>query len=385
MLPLAPHTLRQLALGTVTGIVLRPLDGPRTAIGSFAIGWLAGDFAPQLLAASLTDTALAVRRHRATPLGLALTAATTVGLGVAIGSAWRSRITLAEAAHTSPLPRPPLRRLLRPLHFRDTAVRVDRNLPYGPYGGRNRLDLYRPADRDGDGAPVLVQIHGGGWTIGSKEQQGRLLMNAMAAQGWVCVAINYRLAPRSRWPAHLDDVRAALGWVQREIRSYGGDPGHVVLTGGSAGGHLAALAALTAAPGSIAACVPFYGVYDLLGEDQDVFTLGMRESLLAPRIFAPDAVDEDYRVASPLHQVHPDAPDFLVLHGRLDTLVSVRQARAFVARLRAVSRGRVDYAELALTQHAFDVVGSVRAHHAVAAVSRWLVRHHAERTSPSLP
>src|SRR3989442_2578192 len=101
------------------------------------------------------------------------------------------------------------------------------------------------------------------------------LMLPLAAEGWVCVAANYRLSPRAAFPEHLIDCKLALRWVREHIESFGGDPDFVVVTGGSAGGHLAALVALTAnapeyQPGfedtdtSVTACVPFYGVYDLV-------------------------------------------------------------------------------------------------------------------------
>jgi len=356
-------TARQAVLAALAANVLHPLYGRRTAVESFAAGWPVGELAPQLLALSLADTALAVRRRRATPLGLGLACATTAGLAWSIRRARRSRGVLADELS---------RRLARPFHFRDPAVRVDRNIGYGPHPRRNTLDVYRPAGREVVDAPVLVQIHGGAWTIGAKEEQGRPLMNRMAARGWVCIAINYRLAPKYRWPAQIDDVETALAWVEREIKAYGGDPDQVVLTGGSAGGHLAALAALRAEPGRVVGCVPFYGVYDMLGEDQDVFTVGMRESLLEPRIFAPGSDDATYRAASPLHQDLSSAPDFFLLHGTHDSLVSVRQARAFAERLRRNSPSSVTYAELPGAQHAFDIFGSIRAHHAVDAVERWL-------------
>ena len=71
-------------------------------------------------------------------------------------------------------------------------------------------------------------------------------MQQLAAQGWVCVAINYRLAPRDPFPAQIIDVKRALAWIREHIADHGGDPDYVAITGGSAGGHLAALAALTA-------------------------------------------------------------------------------------------------------------------------------------------
>ena len=71
-------------------------------------------------------------------------------------------------------------------------------------------------------------------------------MYHMAQRGWLCVSINYRLSPESAFPAHIEDVKLALGWVKQHIDDYGGNPDYVAITGGSAGGHLATLAAVTA-------------------------------------------------------------------------------------------------------------------------------------------
>lgn len=381
------HTLRQAALAVLTANAVRPLTSEAAAVPAFAAGWITGELAPQLLLAGLADTAVAVARRRATPLGLALAAATTAGLGYLT---WRASGTGAafkevlDEALTAVDPEPTereqrdartsLRTLARPFALADPRVEVIRDIPYTKGGVKARLDVYRRREDDAEraaDAPVLVQIHGGAWTIGRKEEQGLLLMNRMAAQGWVCVAINYRLAPRYRWPTQINDVRNAISWVRDHIAEYGGDPGYLVLTGGSAGGHLAALAALTADP-PVAACVPFYGVYDLAGDDP--YAVYVRK-FLTRRVFADGATIEDFREASPIEHITPDAPDFFVIHGDSDTMVSVRQARAFVERLREVSRAGVTYAELPGAQHAFEIFGSIRAHAAIGAVQQWLEWH----------
>ncbi len=152
-------------------------------------------------------------------------------------------------------------------------------IAYGDAGRRNELDVWRRSDLPLDGkAPVLLQVHGGAWVIGNKEQQALPLLAHMAENGWVCVSINYRLSPRATWPDHIVDVKRALAWVKANIADHGGDPDFVSITGGSAGGHLTALAALTAnepvfQPGfeeadtSVVAAVPFYGVYDFTNRD----------------------------------------------------------------------------------------------------------------------
>jgi acetyl esterase/lipase len=171
--------------------------------------------------------------------------------------------------------------------------------------------------------------------------------------------------------------------VQENIARYGGDPDFIALTGGSAGGHLCALAALTAndpqwQPGfadadtSVAAAVPFYGVYDFVDEGR----IGNRGlvPLVQRHLFHAKLRDrpELFRAASPMHRVHRDAPPFFVVHGGNDSLVPVEQARLFAETLRAVSSAPVVYAELPGAQHAFDVIGSPRAHSAARAVAGFL-------------
>ena len=120
------------------------------------------------------------------------------------------------------------------------------SLRYGDAGRRNQLDIWRRPDLPKDGkAPVLVQVHGGAWVIGNKDQQAMPLMAHLADRGWICVSINYRLSPRATWPDHIVDVKRALAWVKDHIADYGGDPDFVAITGGSAGGHPCSLAALT--------------------------------------------------------------------------------------------------------------------------------------------
>ncbi len=271
--------------------------------------------------------------------------------------------------------------------YRDYAH--DADLSYGEYGARNHLDIWRRPDLDRGGrAPVLLQVPGGAWMIGSKRQQAYPLMSHLAELGWVCVAINYRLSPRSTWPDHIVDVKRALAWTKEHIAEYGGDPDWIAITGGSAGGHLCALAALTAndpqfQPGfeeadtSVRAAVPFYGIYDFATADAAMHPL--MTPMLAKYVFKLRRTETSkaFGAASPASYICPDAPPFFVLHGRNDSLVPVEQARGFTARLRDVSRQPVAYAELPFAQHAFDILGSVRAAHAAVAVEQFLAEVYA--------
>lgn len=260
----------------------------------------------------------------------------------------------------------------------------DSNISYGEYGGANQLDIWRRPDLDRTGnAPVLFQIPGGAWTTGNKRGQAHPLMSHLAELGWICVAINYRHSPRNTWPDHIVDVKRALAWVKENIAAYGGDPNFVAISGGSAGGHLSALAALTPndpkfQPGfedadtSVVAAVPFYGRYDWYsiqdpGRAQFVEVL---ERLVVKQKRSTHR--QIYLDASPLRHVRADAPPFFVLHGTDDSLIPVIEAREFVEELRSVSKSPVAYAELPHAQHGFDIFGSPRADQAADAVARFL-------------
>lgn len=398
---------RQAALAAITANAVRPLPGFRPGASSFFPGWLAGELAPHLLALETADTVAHLARGGRDKRGLALAAATTAGLGYLV---WLSRRAVQDveealvegigAEYVEQLEAPPTpaelatpwRQLVNPFAFGRSAkrlgVRVHRDVEFAPHGGRGLLDVYTSDATPSSGAPVLLQIHGGGWTIGRKDQQGLPLMHHLAAKGWVCVAPNYRLAPRDRWPAQIVDVKAAIAWIKDNIADYGGDPSYIAITGGSAGGHLTALAALTPndpdfqpdfedADTTVQVAVPHYGIYDFAGASGLRAVELMRDGFVGPRVIRKPfaAAPEIYEAASPLLRITPDAPDFFVIHGRFDTLVDVRQARMFVERLRATSKRSVVYAELPGAQHAFDVFPSIRSQHVVRAIDRYLHWH----------
>jgi acetyl esterase/lipase len=255
---------------------------------------------------------------------------------------------------------------------------------YGDAGRRNQLDIWKRPDLPADArAPVLINVHGGAWIIGNKDQQAMPLMAHLADRGWVCVSINYRLSPRATWPDHIVDVKRAIAWVKANIAEHGGDPDFVCISGGSAGGHLSSLAALSAnepafQPGfedadtSVQAAVPFYGVYDFTNRD-GTGRADMEDFL--SRLFFKSKLAEahdQWEQASTLSWVGHDAPPFFVVHGSNDTLVPVEQARSFVAMLRAQSKEPVLFAELPGAQHAFEIFDSPRTLFSVSAVHRFL-------------
>jgi acetyl esterase/lipase len=280
---------------------------------------------------------------------------------------------------------PPASRRLNPFQFRDPAVRRTRDIPYLPDDDpRHRLDLYAPNGELPQGAPVLLQIHGGGWTIGNKREQALPLMTHLASRGWICVAANYRLSPRATFPDHLVDIKHAVHWIRENIAGYGGDPDFVVATGGSAGGHLSTMLALTAGdreyqPGfesvdtSVRACVPFYGVYDFT----DHYGLQAQRGLdsFIGRVVMKKRKEDDieaFRRASPMHRIHSGAPPFFVIHGSHDSLAPVEEARHFADLLRRASAAPVAYAEIPGAQHAFEIFHGLRTAHVIRAVDRFL-------------
>jgi acetyl esterase/lipase len=400
---------RRLLLGAAIGAAntanaRQPLTRTgRGAVACFFPGWLTSEMPLHAIGWQVVATLAHARKGALrTPSGL-------VGLGLSLGS-WAalariwSQSTEAPAVFARALEeglgdeledgRDPMpatdpavvrRRLVTgPLMTHAKVWRRERNLSYGEFGRRNQLDIWAREDLPADGrAPVLLQVHGGAWVIGNKDQQGIPLMAHLAERGWVCVAINYRLSPRSTWPDHIVDVKRALAWIKENIADHGGDPDFVAITGGSAGGHLSSLAALSAndpafQPGfeeadtSVVAAVPFYGVFDWTNRDGTGLE-GM-DDFLGKRVLKT-SIEESPEVwdqASPMSWVGPEAPPFMVVHGANDTLVPVEQARAFAAMLRDASKEPVVYAELPGAQHAFEIFDSNRTFAAVGAVHRFL-------------
>jgi acetyl esterase/lipase len=370
---------------------LRPLGWgkiPR-ALASFAFGLPTSELPLQLLGAQAV--AAVGLRGSGTRVSRGLTAASWAGLvalelqarqapaildGVlseTLGQDYRSRVR-----HPRERPRRDaglVRTSLAHRHYTSGS----RDISYGPAGHRNQLDFWRRPDLPRDaGAPVLVQIHGGGWMAGDRTVQAYPLMTLMAELGWVCASISYRLSPRATWPAQLDDVKAAIAWVKENVAEHGGDPDFVAVTGGSAGGHLTMLSALELSR-DVRAAVPYYGPPDWTNRAR------YRYDLLGPALArwvtkrSIEEAPEVFRDASPIDRVHRDAPPFLILQGSHDNLVSAADGRAFAEALRAVSTSPVGYAELPGAWHAFDLFSSTRARATAHAVADFLGVLWAER------
>lgn len=370
------------------------------SIASFMFGLPGSELPRQHMAAHAASAALALARgtHRsaAGKAGLALTAASIATLWKVhqqstdaehlveraltdqLGADYRQRMAEPPAeATTTKLPTYPTPAVRR--RYVDGG-----HIPYGEFGKRTTLDVWKRPDLPTDAqAPVLVQVHGGAWVLGDKEGQAYPLLAHLAERGWVCVSVTYRLSPRATWPDHIVDVKRALAWVRENIADHGGDPSWLAITGGSAGGHLCSLAALTPndpqfQPGfeeadtSVQAAVPLYGVYDWTNRDgtgrDDLFPLLSERIVKQPYESAPEIYDQ----ASPMTHVGAATVPMMILHGTNDTLVPVAQARAMVDMLRGTSEQPVVYVEYPGAQHAFDVFAGNRTNAAVSGIERFL-------------
>ncbi|MCP4967481.1 MAG: alpha/beta hydrolase [bacterium] len=321
-------------------------------------------------------------------IGLAILVVSWVGAAFLIvrsrGSGRVVETELTRAGMVLPLARVPLWRVLAAVPLHGRSVEKIRNVEFRRVAGRVlRLDVYRRRDA-GKNRPVLLYLHGGAWTMGDKTEQGLPLLHHLARQGWVCFTANYRLSPGATFPDQLADAKAALAWIREYGAEYGADPSFIAVSGGSAGGHLAALVGLTAndvryqegfedVDTSVQATVLLYAITDVtnrLGVQSSRFVSMLMEPIVMKAFLA--AEPDKYREASPIDRVHPDAPPFLVVQGEGDTLAPVQEAQAFVARLRDVSRSPVLYMEFPGAQHIFDLFYSYRSARMVEGVQAFL-------------
>ncbi|MBT4161144.1 MAG: alpha/beta hydrolase [Gammaproteobacteria bacterium] len=310
-------------------------------------------------------------------------AETSLALKEGLGEDFESQI---DDVFRERFPSDPDRNLIRhPLSHDDPLVEVIKDVPFGDH--RQTLDIRRARSSATESPkPVLLQIHGGAWTekIGSKNEQGLPLMNHMAKRDWICVATSYRLSPSATFPEHIIDCKQALIWIKDHIHEYGGDPDFIVVTGGSAGGHLSSLCTLSAnhaefQPGcedrdtTVQGAVPFYGVYDFTDSHDLHHHQGLVE-YLEDKILKLDLAgnEEFYREASPYFHINEDAPPCLIVHGDSDTLIPVACGRVFADELKRVSKNPVVYLECKGAQHAFDQLPSIRSEHVKHGVEKFL-------------
>ena len=218
------------------------------------------------------------------------------------------------------------------------AVREELDVVFGKGGDTDlKLDLVTPADGDGP-FPAVVCIHAGGW-VGGKRQEMSQTIHALAGRGYVAVSPDYRLATaQARFPAQVEDCKAAVRWLRANAVKYNIDPDHIGAVGFAAGGHLACMLGVTdkedgldGAGGNadvssrVQAVVSFFGPTDLTAKD---WGPGVSERNLVPLLGGTlEEKPEAYRKASPLTYAGKNAAPLLLFHGAADKMVLVDQSR----------------------------------------------------------
>jgi acetyl esterase/lipase len=235
---------------------------------------------------------------------------------------------------------PEAARAEEPTHFQaspqfPTRVRLYKDLAYVPNGHeRQKLDLYVP-ENSGGLMPLIVWIHGGGWMGGSKKNCPPLLWTR---KGYVVASIDYRLSQDAKFPAQIEDCKAAVRWLRVHASEYEIDEDRIVAWGGSAGGHLASLLGTAgevpewerggpSVSSRVQAVIDWYGRADLTRVATDPTWANSPSALLlggCGKKFAELA-----KKASPILHVSNDDPPFLIMHGTMDTVVPFRQSQAF--------------------------------------------------------
>ena len=231
------------------------------------------------------------------------------------------------------------------------------DVPYGPFP-EETMDLYFPCDGEGP-FPVIVMIHGGGWCDGDKtywEPNGGI---KSVAFGFAVASINYRLGPVHPHPAQIQDVKAAIRFLRANAERYHLDPTRIATWGGSAGGHLAALAGTAAhqpeftdlslgnaeEDESVQAVVDWYGPIwvDRMAQDFEEQHVYVDASLgsVSERMFkllrcTPETLHEKAVAFSPATDITKDCPPVLIQHGTSDPVVPYLQSVRFDEALSAV-------------------------------------------------
>jgi len=325
--------------------------------------------------AAVTTPGLAVIAHR----GLGERDRIEHAMNEGLGAGWRAGID-AELGKGLRRRLPLARILILPIFRRRWDVRRVANLAYGDAGRRNRLDVYHHRSRP-PGAPVLIHMHGGGYTGGHKNSQSLPLLYRLAGRGWVTISANYRLKPHVKHPDHMIDLKKTIAWARQHAHEYGADPTTLFIAGSSAGGHMASIAALTPndprfQPGFEDADTSVTGVIILNGFLGAYWDQGPESSLLG--------------------HAGPDAPPFFIAHGDLDPQVPASDIRTIADELRRTSDNPVVYAELRGGNHAFDLYHSPRFEalvDAIEAFTAWVrstrpsspLNEHDGREAPSHP
>ena len=219
-----------------------------------------------------------------------------------------------------------------------------------------QLDVYR---RSGDSAakPLVITIHGGSWSGGSRSELPEL-NSYLASRGYVVASVSYRLAPEHPFPAQTEDLNAAIEYLKSHARAISADSSQIVLVGRSAGGQIALQSAYTRRDPAIRGVVSLYGPTDQKWGWDHPSNPRVYDSWAALRSFLhgePVEVPDAYRESSAINHVDSTAIPTLLIHGVKDPLVSVRQSQRLDSALKAAGRRHL-LIELPWATHGCDYV-----------------------------
>jgi acetyl esterase/lipase len=377
-----------LVLFKMTGGALAPILGLTSGLGA-VVGLVRRDW--RMAGAGAAGVALAARFLQDVP-------GSEAGFEAAFGPDWEQRIPALLRPRLLP------RRWSLLAGAPGRAI-WKRDLVYGrnPKTGAALLaDLWGPPPGVAPTGLAVVYVHGGAWRLGDKDMATRTFFRRLAAQGHTVLDIAYTLWPQGDVPTMIAEVKEAVLWLKDRSREVGVDPERIVLMGGSAGAHLALLAAYTAehpslpplsraGDASVRGVVAFYPPTDFLtlrdpierqepgeegegpavpldrvtegcltrlfnlhGDDLDE-ALSFQEFVPAILGGRPDEIPETYRLLSPVYQVGPHCPPTLLLQGTDDIFELAPAVRRLHRELLGVGATSI-LVEFPHTEHAFDLV-----------------------------
>jgi acetyl esterase/lipase len=206
------------------------------------------------------------------------------------------------------------------------SVSLEANIPYDQYK-ETVLDILQPKAQSKEKRPGIIIIHGGGWVNGTKEQRTEYAALKYVDHGFVVANVEYRLAKTATAPAAVNDALKAAQWFHKNAGKYHVDTNRIVVTGDSAGGHLALMVAMTprsakfGPPAKVAAVVNFYGITDVADQIEGP---NMRQYAVT---WVPEQEGrrELAKRLSPMTYVRKDVPPILTLHGDADKTVPYEQ------------------------------------------------------------
>ena len=225
------------------------------------------------------------------------------------------------------------------------AAKVQSDVIYSRVSGEElKMDVFSPTNAAGKSLPVVLYVHGGGWRTGTKSMLSMMPgPSELLRRGYLVVAMDYRLAPKYKFPAMIEDAKCAVRFLRAHARDHSLDPARIGVMGDSSGGQLVALLGLTDAGAGfegegwndqssrVQAVVDLYGPTDFANGNSNFITL----KLIQDAFGATNTTDPILKSANPVTYVSSRAPPFLILHGDHDNLVDLQQSAELDARLKA--------------------------------------------------